>query len=138
MGGPAPNPNARRRNDKGAWRSLQPVCARPAPRWPFRRKALLGQAELWRALWVLPQAELWHEAGAVRLVARYAVLSLTAETALTHPTVLSEVRQLEDKLLLAPQSLIRARCVVADTPVVAAEAPAGVSNLDDYRDLGVS
>lgn len=152
MPGPPPNPQARRRNDRDAWRTLAPVCTRPVPRWPIATKPR-GHAALWRHLWSLPIAEIWHEQNAVRLVARYATLVLTLENVFSPDddtslpaTVLAglpaEIRQIEDRLLISPSTRIRARVVIAvETPADESAdesgTSSGVARLDDYRDLGV-
>lgn len=52
MPGPAPSPNARRTNDKAAWRTLPAWCEAPAPAWPLRaaspaRRSRLDGAPAW-------------------------------------------------------------------------------------------
>lgn len=70
--GPAPDPNAlRRERDAGEWTTL-PVEGRKgkAPVWP-----LLGhsdrEAELWDGLWSKPQAVMWEQHGQQLEVALY-------------------------------------------------------------------
>ena len=147
MPGPAPNPQARRRNDANGWRTLEAECATPAPRWPLTGRKPAGLVELWRYLWRLPVAAIWHEQGAERLVARYALMTLVMERALTAPDeaapdaskVAAELRQIEDRLLISPSTRLRARVLVAD-PVdkpKRATKSGKVANLDEYRDLDV-
>jgi hypothetical protein len=153
MPGPPPNPNARRTNDKDAWRTLPHKCDRRAPAWPLGVRPK-GQSALWRYLWSLPVAEIWHEQNAVRLVARYAVLTLAFENGYAsimpddddsdaRPVDLTkipaELRQIEDRLLISPSTRIRARVVVAERPAtVPGQRAEGVPHLDDYRDLGIA
>lgn len=143
MPGPAPNPDARRRNDKNAWRVLPASCETPAPAWPIDSEPH-GLPGLWAYLWALPQAELWHEQDAVRLIARYATLILLGEGRaagtvgddgeLSVDSLLklsAEIRQVEDRLLISPSTLIRARCVIAEP--APAELLSEVASLDDAR-----
>ena len=98
--------------------------------------------ELWTHLWALPQAELWHEQNSVRVVARYVRLVLDAEKPGATAAEQSVVIRLEDGLLLTPDKLLKARCLIAD----GSAAPAAISTkatgtdgqvveLDEYRDL---
>lgn len=141
MPGPPPNPNAQRRNNRGDWRTLPARCERDAPAWPLGRvsKAAL---ELWTHLWALPQAELWHEQNSVRVVARYVRLVLDAEKPGATAAEQSVVIRLEDGLLLTPDKLLKARCLIADgsaAPAATSSAATGtdgqVVELNDYRDL---
>lgn len=150
MPGPPPNPNARRTNDRDAWRTLPHMCARKPPAWPLKGRKPAGLVELWRHLWSLPIAELWHEQNAVRLVARYSQLVIALDGVLDGSSQMgatlaaglpAEIRQIEDRLLISPSTRIRARVVIAEPPAVAESASTGraegVAHLDDYRDLGV-
>lgn len=130
MPGPAPNPNARRRNDKDAWRTLPHRCDTPAPSWPKGVRKPAGLAALWAELWALPVAELWHEQGAVRLVARYAALSLDRQLDATRQS--AELRLLEASLGLSPIELRKARYTIAPAPA-SDEKGAGVASIDDAR-----
>jgi hypothetical protein len=150
MPGPAPNPNAIRRNNRGDWRTLPARCDLEAPAWPLPGRATRDEADLWAHLWTLPQAVIWHEQRADRLVARYVRLSVLAsstyEDAETGQTVpggkaadQAVVIRLEDGLLLTPDKLLKARCVIA-ADGQAAPAATGtdggvVVELDEYRDL---
>lgn len=148
MPGPPPNPNARRTNDKDAWRTLPAECTRPVPKWPLPGRKPAGLVDLWRHLWSLPVAEIWHEQNAVRLIARYASLVNTLERAMTGgrtdlPATLiaglpAEIRQIEDRLLISPLPRLKARVLVAEKPTPDAGKPEGnVTRIDEWRDLGV-
>lgn len=142
MPGPAPNPNARRRNHQGDWRTLPAECGRPAPRWPLTGRKPAGLVDLWRHLWALPVAEIWHEQNAARLVARYALLVLANERALLPSSddgeagdpvkLAAELRQIEDRLLLSPSTRIRARVLIGAAPADTGKR-AEVSDLDERR-----
>jgi hypothetical protein len=149
MPGPAPSPNARRRNNAGDWRTLPAACERPTPKWPLPGRKPAGAVELWRHLWSLPVAEICHEQNAVRIVARYARLTLTLDAGLNGDDVggatllaglPAELRQIEDRLLLSPSARLRARLLVAEPdapPKRARSGPGKVIRLDEYADLDV-
>lgn len=62
--GPAPDPNALRRERDGAeWRYL-PVSGRGGrpPAWPLPTAPIETERALWKALWRLPQAIAWEAA----------------------------------------------------------------------------
>lgn len=138
MPGPPPNPNARRTNNAGDWRTLPAVCEIPAPKWPLAGKPTAGQAALWRHLWTLPVALVWHEQHAERIVARYARLVLSAELGGTTAAEQGVVIRLEDGLLLTPDRRLKARMLIAEPPAAeVTQADGNVTLLDDYRDVGV-
>lgn len=92
MGGPAPNRNARRRNIRPDWRTLDADgFAGAVPEWPIGAP---GPAEsaLWAALWRTPQAEAWADLGWVRVVARYARLIAETEASSPSAALLAEIR----------------------------------------------
>lgn len=145
MPGPAPNPNARRTNNKGDWRTLPAVCTRPAPKWPLTGRKPAGLVELWRHLWALPIAEVWHEQNAVRVVARYAQLVLALDRVLAGTSDLSatlsaalpaELRQIEDRLLISPSARLGKRLLVAERPVEPAKREGNVTHVE-FGDLDV-
>lgn len=134
--GPPPNPNARRRNARPAFRRL-PAGGRQGdgPAWPLG-KPTRGEAELWAQLWACPQAVAWEELGWARTVARYARIVLTAErrggdrrVAIAAAT---EARQLEDRLGLNPKAM---RSLGWDIVAVLEESgdAAAVVDIDDFR-----
>lgn len=110
--GPPPNPNRRRRNATPNTIKL-PAEGRKgrAPKWPL---VLESEAEhvLWLDLWKTPQAVMWERLGWTRIVARYARCVVLAEDpdfgdkkATATASLLSEVRQLEDRLGLTPKAM---------------------------------
>lgn len=132
MPGPPPSPNARRRNDRDAWRTLAQTCTLPAPDWPLTRRPR-GHADLWAHLWSLPVAAIWHEQGAARLVARYVLVELEAERDPSDTRLAAEARQIEDRLLISPSTRIRARILIESDAGATAELTAGVADLDAAR-----
>jgi hypothetical protein len=134
MPGPAPSPNARRTNNQGDWRKLPHRCELPAPDWPLPGRKPAGLVDLWRHLWALPQAVLWHEQGAVRVVARYARLVLNGEKGDATAAEQAVIIRLEDGLLLTPDRLLKARMLVEPAPTDhAPKGDAEVRSLDDAR-----
>lgn len=103
--GPAPKDPAqrRRRNSTGASKTLLPAGGRKGatPRWPLT----VAKPTLWASLWKLPQAVVWEQTGAVRVVARYALLLEQAELPDASAALLGEVRQMEDRLGLNPKAM---------------------------------
>jgi hypothetical protein len=72
------------------------------------------EAELWAELWASPQAAAWEQMGPPlrRVVARYVRWQAAAEQdapADVAASVLTELRQLEDRLGLTPMALARLR-----------------------------
>ena len=108
MPGPAPKPNARRRNARPDWVDL-PADGRKgrAPAWPLAGRAPAG----WQGLWKLPQAVMWERDNAQVQVATYLLTRCAAHESLHEgspsPTLLSELRQMEDRLGLSPMALKR-------------------------------
>lgn len=104
--GPAPNPNARRRNARPAFRRL-PAAGRQGdpPAWPLGGRQSKLELTLWMQLWASPQATAWEELGWVRTVARYARITIAAERPKAIAAVMSEARQLEDRLGLNPKAM---------------------------------
>lgn len=135
MPGPAPSPNARRRNARPEWRVL-PAEGREGdpPDWPIG-KGTTAERALWAELWSSPQAIAWADLGWVRVVARYCRLLVKAERGGAAASLLSEVRQLEDRLGLTPMAMKRLQWEVKLTAPVEPVEASEVTKLDDYRDL---
>jgi hypothetical protein len=95
-----------------------------------------GARGAWRYLWSLPQAVAWEELALVRTVARYAVALVAAERPGATPYLLSEVRQLEDRLGLNAVSMRRLMWEVADSVGNVKDDGSGrrVASLDAYRE----
>lgn len=132
--GPAPNPAARRRNARPAFRRL-PAGGRQgeAPAWPLG-KPTRGEADLWTQLWSSPQAVAWEELGWIRTVARYARIALMAERRgrLANAAVMSEARQLEDRLGLNPKAMRSLGWDIVATAEETSDA-ADVVDIDSFR-----
>lgn len=135
MPGPPPDPHARRKNKRPDWLRL-PSAGRSSdpPDFPLPRPSAAVRS-LWAELWRSPQAVAWESLGWTRVVARYAKLLVAAEKAAASAALLSEVRQLEDRLGLTPMAMKRLQWEIAsDLAGAKGEVEsAGVANLDEYR-----
>lgn len=101
----------------------------PIPKWPLPGKAPAAWADLWR----LPQAQAWEELHLTRVVARYTAKLVIAEDDDCGPSILSEVRQLEDRLGLSAMSMLRLRWAIGGTEESASDGGAQVATMNDYR-----
>lgn len=100
--GPAPDPNALRRDrESGEWTPLPAEGRQGAtPVWPLTDQTI-RESELWEALWRKPQAVMWERYGQQYEVALY-VRRLTEAEQLDSAVNLSTlVRQLGDSLGLS-------------------------------------
>jgi hypothetical protein len=108
--GPAPDPNALRRDrDKGEWTRLpKDGCGLDIPEWPSEfDKPSMNELAMWQRLWRTPQALVWHANGIVDMVVIYIRASLQAGQAHAGPGILASFRQYSDALLLTPAALAR-------------------------------
>lgn len=122
--GPPPKPaDQRRRRNKPLELTVLPREGRdgPAPKWPLSRMQA-GEAAAWTEVWCTPQAVEWDELGWVRTVARYVRVLVASEKPDASTAVLSECRQMEDRLGLTPMAMLRLRWSIGEpeaTPVLA-------------------
>ena len=112
----------------------------PAPEWPLTmRKPTVVQSAVWLELWRKPQAILWAEQSLERVVARYVLKVIEAERPKAGASIVAEVRQMEDRLLLSSMALLRGRVYIVPDEEYGPEAggaPAAgapVASLDRYR-----
>lgn len=111
MPGPPPkHPSERRRRNATVSMTQLPAGGRPGrpPKHPFA-EVLPEELAWWRKLWKQPQAVAWerHELGLA--VARYCRVLALFEAGSMSPQVLTECRQLEDRLGLNPMAMLRLR-----------------------------
>lgn len=66
-----------------------------------------GEKALWSELWSTPQAVAWEQLGWTRVVARYCRIVVEAEKPGAPSGVMTEARQLEDRLGLSPMAMRR-------------------------------
>ncbi|WP_344382908.1 hypothetical protein [Streptomyces thermolineatus] len=127
--GPPPKPDGqrRRRNATVAMTRLpaegrqEPPPAYPLPRMTVKDDEGLAEvmaereADLWAELWSTPQAVMWERTRATLTVARFVRFSVLAEGG--NVKAATEARQLEDRLGLNPQAMLRLRWEVAPDEV---------------------
>jgi hypothetical protein len=118
MPGPPPKENAIRRNAR-VGPLLLPAAGRPGepPAWPLPRAQNVDEEVAWARLWATPQAVAWENLGWTSVVARYCRLMVESDGAEAAVTLLSEVRQLEDRLGLNPLSMRRLMWQIAPDEV---------------------
>ena len=76
----------------------------PAPAWPLDNEPARAELDMWQQLWTTPQATMWESMHIERVIARYVVVTCLAEET-QQAGLLTEVRQMEDRLGLTPLSL---------------------------------
>lgn len=139
MPGPAPDPNALRRDrkDDAGWVSL-PSGGRPgvAPAWPLTGLTN-RETELWESLWSKPQAILWEKNSQELEVALFVRRLAEVELPDAPVTLGVLVAKQMDQLLLTLPSMFRARVKVADDEVAARResAPSVASSVRDRLKL---
>lgn len=139
--GPAPDPNALRRDrkDDAAWLSL-PAHGRKGktPAWPLL-DADGRELDLWAQYWKKPQALLWEQNGQELEVALHIRTFFEAEQADAPAALRTLVRQQMDALLLTIPSMNAARVRIAQDEVsarraeVAEQVPARLSARDRLK-----
>jgi hypothetical protein len=117
--GPAPDPNALRRDRKsgGEWLTL-PSEGRSgdAPPWPLE---LLSprESQLWESLWMKPVAILWERDQQFEYVAMYVRTFVEAEERGASASYRTLVRQMAGELLLTIPAMHAARVKIASDEV---------------------
>lgn len=138
MPGPAPDPNALRRDrpsDKDGWTSLPSEGrSKPAPAWPLAAPTISEddgvdpegrELEVWKRIWKSAQAVAWERNGSELEVALYVRHLVQAERG--DMKAAAEARQWSDRLGLNPASMLRLRWKIAVDEVAAKRsAPAAV------------
>ena len=74
------------------------------PGWPLDTEPARAELDMWQQLWTTPQATMWATMSIERVIARYVMVTCLAEET-QQAGLLTEVRQLEDRLGLTPLSL---------------------------------
>lgn len=120
--GPAPDPNALRRNrpsDAAGWKTL-PAEGRTGepPEWPLS-EATPRELVLWDELWAKPQAVVWEDLGQDLEVALFARTLAEAEKPDARVDVKKMVRPYLDSLGLSVSGMLRNRWRIAPTAVEA-------------------
>ena len=110
MPGPAPDPNALRRDrpsDAAGWTSLPAVYAGTTPDWPLSAGSD-AESELWASLWRKPQAAMWARLDLRYQVAAY-VRAFVASTSGDDPSsaMKTAVLRMEDGLGISGSECVR-------------------------------
>lgn len=131
--GPAPNPNAlRRQRDGKEWTKL-PSAGRLGlpPEWPDEVSAPSEKENLmWRRIWMSPQAVVWEADQVHDMVAFYVRTYLEAMKPGAGAQARTFVKQMSEALLLTPATLAQQRYVIDGTP----EARAIDAAIADHTD----
>lgn len=125
MGPPPKHPSQRRRTNASLALTPLPAEGRSgtAPEWPLPRPTA-AERIVWEQLWATPQAVAWERLGWTRSVARYCRGLVEAEKKDASAALLSEVRQMEDRLGLTPMAMLRLRWEVVHDELAEARTPA--------------
>lgn len=132
MPGRPPNKYARhRKGNTSGWVSLPNEGRRGStPRWPLPGRTPAGWVDLWR----LPQAVVWERDKSHVQVATYLAVRTAAHDALDagvpNAALLSELRQIEDRLGLSSMALKRLQWEIAE-PVKRSQSKGGVIDAAD-------
>lgn len=118
MPGPAPNPNARRRNARPGFLILPAEGYQgPIPDWPLAGRRTLAETAAWEDLWRKPQGAAWAQLHLERAVALYVRTLVRAERPGAAAFLISTARQLGEGLGLSAMSMLRLRWEVATDQV---------------------
>ncbi len=103
MPGPAPDPDALRRDrksDAATWTALPVAYTGAVPEWPLSLGGKLADAEmaLWASVWRKPQAAMWARLGLVHQVAAYVRAFVEATNGKGGPSLTTAVLRMEDGL----------------------------------------
>lgn len=120
MPGPAPDPNALRRDrpsDAAGWTSLPAIYSGEAPDWPLS-DASEAESGLWKSLWSKPQAAMWARLGLRYQVAAY-VRAFIASTFGDDPSsaMKTAVLRMEDGLGISAKGMNTLRWKIAPDEV---------------------
>ena len=121
--GPAPDPNALRRDrkdDQAGWVTLPSERTGPVPAWPLPGDILPAEVEQWAKLWRTPQATVWEAEHSEDDVALYVRSFVAAALPGAAVNLIKEVRIMRDDLGLSPGSALRKRWRI---PANATEIP---------------
>lgn len=144
--GPAPDPNALRRDrkDDAAWVVL-PAEGRlgDTPEWPLDGQSV-RESELWESEWRRPQAVMWERNGAVLEVALFVRRLAEAEKPGAATNLATLVKQLMESLGISQDGLHRRHWSIASDEVSEKRqsrqsSPSGVPSVKDRlaaRDRG--
>lgn len=145
--GPAPDPNALRRDraDDATWVTLPSERAGAAPEWPLTVPPSPAEVTHWGRVWRTPQATQWERNDLQVEVALYVRVLAQAETPGAAVSLIKEARTMQENLGLSYVGLLKYRWKIADsappdtqaatatTKTPAARPPRGPSSRDRFR-----
>lgn len=117
--GPAPDPNALRRDREGDWLILTPRTG-PTPDWPLTTEAGIEELAQWERAWKTPQATQWERNGMEVEVALYVRTLCEAEKPNAKANLRTLLKQLQENLGLSLPGLARYRWRIAEDPAATA------------------
>jgi len=123
--GPAPDPNALRRDrkdDAAGWTILPGPRTDPAPEWPLPTPPSPHEAEQWLTVWSTPQAHQWAANGIETEVALYIRTLIEAEAPGSATNLRTLAKQMQENLGLSYVGLLKFRWRIADSAPPAATA----------------
>lgn len=139
--GPAPDPNAARRDRKsdGEW-TILPAAGRtpPAPAWPLS-DATERETDLWEREWRRPQAIIWERNGQEIEVALYVRRLAEAELPDSPVSLGTLLKQMQEALGLSLPGMLRNRWKVGDPTGPQSDRPVEgnvISARDRFRSGG--
>ena len=105
------NPHSRRQQHLAKTGNAADFVSIPAtgytgsvPEWPLDTEPARAELDMWNSLWTTPQATMWASMHIEHVIARYVMVTCLAEQT-QQAGLLTEVRQMEDRLGLTPLSL---------------------------------
>lgn len=111
MSGPAPDPDALRRDrpsDAAGWTSLPAEGYKgDVPTWPLSSGGELGDTEqdLWALVWRKPQAAMWFRLGLTYQIAAYVRSFVASTDGDPSPSLTTAVLRMEDGLGISPKGM---------------------------------
>jgi hypothetical protein len=106
----------------------------PTPKWPIPGGASVRVLKLWDELWHTPQAVAWEQLEWTRVVARYALVVLSAEA--LDRVALGEARQFEDRLGLSPKAMRLLLWEITDDELAEARQTAATDARERIKAVG--
>lgn len=129
--GPAPDPNALRRDrpdDVASWTILPGPRTAPAPAWPLPTEPSENEQAQWDRVWATPQAHQWEANGLDTEVALYVRTLIEAEKPEAATNLRTLTKTLQENLGLSYVGMLKFRWRLqhapASSPATGTETPA--------------
>lgn len=116
--GPAPDMTAlARERDFKTFTRLPRECTRPTPDWPLEvPDPSLAELSMWKRMWEMPQAHVWHADRMHDAVALYVRQYIEAAKPRASSQLRINVRMAAETLLLSIGALNAARYIIVESP----------------------